>query len=154
LRGREREVVAEPRGLETWTGPIIEKGVENLLLNFADSGILEAARSIPTATTSNGDSRYPLTLTTTVTSYTATTTPTTTSVVYTVTASPGRAGAAASWSPLAYIGFISLLAITVGHRLTASKGRKILTVRSVSTKLPSNPTFSREQEELLVLDLS
>jgi uncharacterized protein YecE (DUF72 family) len=47
LRGRQREVAAEPKGLEAWTGPIIEKGVENLLLNFADPGILDAARSIP-----------------------------------------------------------------------------------------------------------
>ena len=47
LRGREREVAAEPKGLEVWTGPIIEKGLENLLLNFADPGILDAARSIP-----------------------------------------------------------------------------------------------------------
>jgi uncharacterized protein YecE (DUF72 family) len=47
LRGREREVAAEPKGLEAWTGPIIEKGVESLLLNFADQEILAAARTIP-----------------------------------------------------------------------------------------------------------
>ena len=47
LRGREREVAAELKGLEVWTGPIIEKGVENLLLNFADPEVLDAARSIP-----------------------------------------------------------------------------------------------------------
>jgi len=47
LRGREREIAAEPKGLEAWTGPIIEKGVENLMLNFADPETLDAARSIP-----------------------------------------------------------------------------------------------------------
>jgi hypothetical protein len=35
LRGREGELAVEPKGLEAWTGPIIEKGVENLLLNFS-----------------------------------------------------------------------------------------------------------------------
>jgi uncharacterized protein YecE (DUF72 family) len=47
LRGSEREVAAEGKGLEAWTGPIIEKGVESLLLNFADQEILNAARAIP-----------------------------------------------------------------------------------------------------------
>jgi uncharacterized protein YecE (DUF72 family) len=47
LRGKEREVAAEPKGLEAWTGPIIEKGVENLLLSFATPEILDVARSIP-----------------------------------------------------------------------------------------------------------
>jgi hypothetical protein len=47
LRGREREVAAEAKGLEAWTGPIVEKGVESLLLNFADQEILDAARAIP-----------------------------------------------------------------------------------------------------------
>jgi hypothetical protein len=69
--------------------------------------------------------------TTTVTSYTATTTSTSTSVVYTtVTASPGGAGAGAS-SPLAYLGFLSLLAVMVGRRITAGKGGRILRVRSL-----------------------
>jgi uncharacterized protein YecE (DUF72 family) len=47
LRGREIEIAAEPKGLEAWTGPVIEKGVENLLLNFADPEVLHAARSVP-----------------------------------------------------------------------------------------------------------
>jgi uncharacterized protein YecE (DUF72 family) len=47
LREREREFAAEPKGLEAWTGPIMEKGVETLLLNFADQQILDAARMIP-----------------------------------------------------------------------------------------------------------
>jgi uncharacterized protein YecE (DUF72 family) len=47
LRGTEREAAAKPKGLEAWTGPIIEKGVESLLLNFADQEVLDAARSIP-----------------------------------------------------------------------------------------------------------
>jgi M6 family metalloprotease-like protein len=70
-------------------------------------------------------------LTTTETSYTATTTSTSTSVVYTtVTVSPGGAGAGAS-SPLAYLGFLSLLAVAVGRRVTAGKGLRIPKVRSV-----------------------
>jgi len=70
-------------------------------------------------------------LTTTVTSYTATTTSTSTSVVYTtVTATPGGAGAGAS-NPLAYFGFISLLAITLGDRIAAGKGWRIPKVRSL-----------------------
>jgi uncharacterized protein YecE (DUF72 family) len=47
LRGREGELAAEPKGLEAWTGAIIEKGVENLLLNFSSQEVLDAARSIP-----------------------------------------------------------------------------------------------------------
>jgi len=71
-------------------------------------------------------------LTTTETSYTATQTSTSTSVVYTtVTASPGGAGAGGESSPLAYLGFISLLAVTVGHSITAGKGGRILRVRSL-----------------------
>jgi len=70
-------------------------------------------------------------LTTTVTSYTATSTSTSTSVVYTtVTASPGGAGAGTS-SPLVYLGFLSLLAVAVGRRVTAGKGLRIPKVRSV-----------------------
>jgi hypothetical protein len=42
-----KEVAAEPNGLEACTGPVIEKGVENLLLNFSSQEILNAARSIP-----------------------------------------------------------------------------------------------------------
>lgn len=55
LRGREREIAAEPKGLEAWTAPIIEKGVENLLLNFAALEILDAARSIPESDLSLGE---------------------------------------------------------------------------------------------------
>jgi uncharacterized protein YecE (DUF72 family) len=47
LRGREGELAAEPKGLEAWTGPIIEKGAENLLLYFSSREVLDAARSIP-----------------------------------------------------------------------------------------------------------
>jgi len=47
LRGTQREVATEPKGLEAWTGLVIEKGVENLLHNFVDPQILDAARSIP-----------------------------------------------------------------------------------------------------------
>jgi uncharacterized protein YecE (DUF72 family) len=47
LRGREREIAGEPKSLEAWIGPIIETGVESLLLNFADQESLDAARAIP-----------------------------------------------------------------------------------------------------------
>ena len=87
---------------------------------------------VPSTVTSTVQSTQYLTSasTTTVTSYTATTTSTSTSVVYTtVTVSQGGAGAGAS-SPLAYLGFISLLAVTVGDKVTAGKSRRIPRVRS------------------------
>jgi hypothetical protein len=89
---------------------------------------------VPLTVTSTAQSTQYLTstTTTTVTSYTATTTSTSTSVVYTtVTATPGGSSSGASSSPVAYLGFISLLALTVGHEATAGKGRKILKVRSL-----------------------
>jgi hypothetical protein len=64
------------------------------------------------------------TRTTTVTSYTATTTSTSTSVVYT-TVTPSAASAGVSSNPLVYLGFLSLLAVTVGHRVTATNGWRI-----------------------------
>lgn len=82
---------------------------------------------VPFTTTSTALSTEYLssTETTTVTSYTSTTTSTSTSVVYTtVTVSQGGAGADAS-SPLAYLGFMSLLAITVGHTVTADRSWRI-----------------------------
>jgi len=82
---------------------------------------------VPFTTTSTALSTEYLssTETTTVTSYTSTTTSTSTGVVYTtVTVSQGGAGADAS-SPLAYLGFISLLAITAGHRVTAGRSWRI-----------------------------
>jgi hypothetical protein len=66
--------------------------------------------------------------TTTVTSYTGTQTSTSTTVVYT-TVTKSEAGAAAS-SPLAYLGFLSLLAVTVGPRITGGKRRTIRHVAS------------------------
>jgi hypothetical protein len=78
-------------------------------------------------------------LTTTVTSYTATTTFTSTSVVYTtVTANPGGAGAGAS-SPLTYLGFISLLAVMVGRRVTGGKGYRIRHLTCHHGLLASSP---------------
>jgi len=79
-----------------------------------------------TATSTIESTRYlTSTSTTTVTNYTNTSTSTSTSVVYTtVTLSQGGAGADAS-SPLAYLGFISLLAITAGHGVTASRSWRI-----------------------------
>jgi hypothetical protein len=82
---------------------------------------------LPSTVTSTIESIQYLTSTstTTVTNYTATTTSTSTSVVYTtVTVSQGGAGADAS-SPLAYLGFISVLAITASHRVTAGRSWRI-----------------------------
>jgi hypothetical protein len=65
------------------------------------------------------------TSTTTVTNYTNTSTSTSTSVVYTtVTVSQGGAGADAS-SPLAYLGFMSVLAIMASHGVTAGRSWRI-----------------------------
>jgi hypothetical protein len=55
---------------------------------------------------------------TTVTSYTDTSTSTITSLVYTTVTASGGGGAS---SPLAYIGFLSLLAVTIVHRVAAGK---------------------------------
>ena len=79
-----------------------------------------------TATSTDQSTRYlTSTSTTTVTNYTNTSTSTSTSVVYTtVTVSQGGAGADVS-SPLAYLGFISLLAITAGHRVTAGRSWRL-----------------------------
>jgi hypothetical protein len=65
--------------------------------------------------------------TTTVTSYTSTSTSRSTSVVYTTVAS--LAGAAAS-SPLAYLGFISLVAVAASQRAVAGRSRRIPQVPS------------------------
>jgi hypothetical protein len=75
-------------------------------------------------------------VTTTVTSYTGTSTSTSTSVVYTTLTN--LAGAAAS-SPLAYLGFVSLFAVTVGQRVTTGKGRR---VRQVASRLGLFTAFS------------
>lgn len=65
--------------------------------------------------------------TTTVTSYTATSTSTSTSVVYTTVTTLASAEAS---NPLAYLGFLSLLAVTVGT-VTTRKEQRIQKVRSV-----------------------
>ncbi len=87
---------------------------------------------VPSTVTSTEQSTQYLTSTstTTVTNYTSTLTSTSTSLVYTtVTVSQGGVGAEAS-SPLAYLGFMSLLAITAGRRVIA--GRSWRTPRSSS----------------------
>ena len=91
---------------------------------------------VPLTVTSTEQSTQLLTsvLTTTTTSYTSTTTSTSTSVVYTTaTESPGGAGPAGAGasSPLAYLGFLSLVAVAVGRRVTAGKGGRILRLRSL-----------------------
>jgi len=86
---------------------------------------------VPLTTTSTVQNTQFLTstATTTVTSYTATTTSTSTSVVHTTVTQAG-AGAGPS-SSLAYLSFISLLAITAGGRVTARKDWRIPKVRSL-----------------------
>jgi len=86
---------------------------------------------VPSTVTSTVESTQFLTstLTTTVTSYTAMTTSTSTSVVYTTVTKSGAVAAVAS-SPLVYLGFLSLLALTVGHTVTTDKGWRIPRSRS------------------------
>jgi hypothetical protein len=81
---------------------------------------------VPSTVTSTVGSTQFLTSTgtTTVTSYTATTTSTSTSLVYT-TVTKSAAVAAVASSPLVYLSFLSLLAVTVGHRVTATNGWRI-----------------------------
>jgi len=64
---------------------------------------------------------------TTLTRYTGTETSTSTNVVYTTVTSSASHGAP---SPLAYLGFISLLAVTVGHRVTVGRSKSIPKLRS------------------------
>ena len=81
---------------------------------------------VPSTVTSTVGSTQFLTSTgtTTVTSYTATTTSKSTSLVYT-TVTKSAAVAAVASSPLVYLSFLSLLAVTVGHRVTATNGWRI-----------------------------
>jgi hypothetical protein len=72
--------------------------------------------------TSTGSTTVTEYTTTTSTSYTATTSSTSTAVVYTTVTS--LAGAAVS-NPSAYLGFISLFAVTIGHRTITGKTRRI-----------------------------
>jgi len=66
------------------------------------------ARQVQTSTRTTTETKY---TTVTITSYTGTLTSTSTRVVYTTATSLASAGAS---SPLAYLGFISLLALTLG----------------------------------------
>jgi len=85
---------------------------------------------VPSTSTSTVQSTQYLTsiLTTTETSYTSTTTSTSTIVVYTTVTELGT-GAAAS-SPLTYLGFLSLFAVTVGCSITSKEGWRIPKLRS------------------------
>jgi len=79
-------------------------------------------------------------VTTTVTNYTSTTTSTSTSVVYTtVTASPGGAGPAGAGasSSMAYPALTTVLAIMIGHRVTAGRPKRVPKVRAVSSPVQS-----------------
>jgi hypothetical protein len=74
---------------------------------------------VPTTVTSTVQATQYLfsTLTTTVTSYTATTTSTSTSMVYTTTTTIlGTADAGAS-SPLGYLSFLLLVALSIGRKV-------------------------------------
>jgi hypothetical protein len=84
---------------------------------------------LPTTTTSTVRSTQFLnsTVTTTTTSYTDTVASTSTIVVYTTVTSSANHGAP---SPATYLGFISLLAVTVGHTATVGRSRSIPKLRS------------------------
>jgi hypothetical protein len=87
---------------------------------------------LPSTVTSTVQNTQYLTsmLSTTVTSYTSTSTATSTSVVYTtVTVSPGGQGFSMP-SSFIYLGFVSLLAMTVSGRATARKRWRIPEIRS------------------------
>ncbi len=75
--------------------------------------------------TSTGTSTVTAVTTTTVGAYTSTTTSTSTSVVYTTVTVAGAGGSA----PLAYFGFLSLLAVAVGHGAATSKGFNMQRIR-------------------------
>jgi hypothetical protein len=80
------------------------------------------------------------TTTTTTASYTSTTTSTSTSVVYTtVTASLGGAGPAGAGasSSMAYPAFMTVLAIMIGHGVTAGRPKRVPKVRAVSSPVQS-----------------
>jgi hypothetical protein len=79
------------------------------------------------ALTSTGTKTVTGHTTTTLTRYTGTETSTSTSVVYTTVTSLASHGAP---NPLTYLGFISLLAVTVGHKVTVGKSRSIPKLRS------------------------
>ncbi len=86
---------------------------------------------LPTTTTSTVQSTQFLdsTVTTTTTSYTTTVTSNSTRVVYTtVTVSKGAAGVAGS-IPLTCLSFLSLLTITVGHKVIDSRPKKTPKIR-------------------------
>jgi hypothetical protein len=88
------------------------------------------------ALTSTGTKTVTSYRTTTVTSYTGTSTSTSTSVVYTTLTTIARSAAS---SPLAYLGFVSLFAVTVGQKVTAGKGRR---ARHVASRLGLLTAFS------------
>jgi cellobiose-specific phosphotransferase system component IIC len=78
---------------------------------------------VQTSTGTTTETKY---TTITTTSYTGTLTSTSTRVVYTTATRLASAGAS---NPLTYLGFLSLLAVTLG-RITAGKGRRIQKARS------------------------
>ena len=90
--------------------------------------------------------------TTTATNYTATTTSTGTSLVYTTVTNLTSAGLS---NPLSYLGFISLLAVAVGHVGAAEKGWRIRHVTSsrgllkASSLCSLSPHFVRRRDTIL-----
>lgn len=107
-------------GTETLTSTVV---VPTTVTAGLSTSIVETTQVL----TSSGTSTVTGYTTTTVTGYTGTETWTSTSMVYTTVTI--LAGAVAS-SPLAYLGFLSLFAVTVGGRVTAGKGRRIRRVAS------------------------
>jgi hypothetical protein len=95
----------------------------------ASTPTVQTATTLPSTSTvqvtqvlsSTGTKTVTSYITTTVTSYTSTSTSKSTTVVYTTLTSLASAAAPSS---LAYLGFVSLFAVTVGERVTGGQGRR------------------------------
>ncbi len=107
-------------GTETSTSTIVVPATVTLLPSAATLTVQTTQ-----VLTSTGTTTVTGYTTKTQTSYTGTSTSTNT--VYTTVTSLASAGAS---SPLTYLGFVSLLAVAVGHRVTASRGRRIPKMQS------------------------
>jgi hypothetical protein len=117
LTSIDKTTVTSYTGALTWTSTIVVPAT----ITVAPSTMTSTVRTTR-ALTSTGTTRETSYTTMTSTDYTATSVSTSTRVVYTTVTS--LAGPASSY-PFAYLGFISLLAVTVGHRSTAGEARRI-----------------------------
>jgi subtilisin family serine protease len=104
-------------GTQTTTSTIVVPATVTLAPSTSTSTV-----EITQVLTSTGISTVTGYTTRTVTSYTGTETSTSTRVIYMTVTSLASAGAS---SPLIYLGFMSLLVVTVGHRVTVGKVRRV-----------------------------